>query len=529
MNIRKNRPLLLAILDGWGVAEPGPANAISMAETPYMDKWMKKFPSTTLVAHNGLVGLPEGQMGNSEVGHLNIGAGRTVYQDFTRINLSVKSGKFADNPAIGALMDKVQTQGNSLHLLGLLSDGGVHSHINHLFALLRISKAKGMKKVYIHCFMDGRDTPPSSGLEYMKQLLAGIKKIGCGQVATISGRYWGMDRDNRWDRVEKCWQAMVAGEGIAATDPVQAIKAAYYRQETDEFIAPTVLRDEKGDSSGHPPGLITDGDALVFFNFRADRVRELCHAFIDEPETFTGFDISNRPNRLSIVTMTEYEADFPFPVAFPPESLTRILAEEISGTGIRQLRIAETEKYAHVTYFFNGGLETPFPGEERILIDSPREVATYDKKPEMSAEEVSERLLAALEQAEKENNPFGVIILNFANCDMVGHTGVFDATLKAVETVDECLGKIYDFIQQRDGIMLITADHGNAEIMVDPYTEEPYTAHTLSPVPLILVSKQYANCKLRKNGALKDIAPTMLSILGLNIPEEMNGENLLEC
>ena len=528
MSKQKNRPLILAILDGWGVAEPGAASAISVAETPHMDKWSKKFPSTTLTAHGGLVGLPEGQMGNSEVGHLNIGAGRIVYQDFTRINLAVKSGEFAENPALTGAIDKVQKTGNSIHLLGLLSDGGVHSHINHLFALLRMCKARGLEKVYIHCFMDGRDTPPSSGLEYMEQLLSGIKKIGCGQVATISGRYWGMDRDNRWDRVEKCWQVLVAGEGISAADPVQAIKAAYYRQETDEFIAPIVLG--KGeDENNPPPGAINDGDSLVFFNFRADRVRELCHAFIDDPKFFTGFDISNRPNHLNIVTMTEYESDFPFPVAFPPQSLRRIFAEEISSKGTRQLRIAETEKYAHVTYFFNGGRETPFAGETRILIDSPREVATYDKKPEMSAEEVTERLLTALKQAEEEGNPFEVIILNFANCDMVGHTGVFAAAVQAVETVDGCLGKIHDFVRRRDGVMLITADHGNAEIMVDPHTGEPYTAHTLNPVPLVLVSEQYANCKLRRNGALRDIAPTMLALLGQDIPVEMDGGNLLEC
>ncbi len=525
MSKQKNRPLLLAILDGWGVAESGPANAISVADTPYMNRWMKKFPTTTLVAHDGLVGLPEGQMGNSEVGHLNIGAGRIVYQDFTRINLTVKSGEFAENPVLGAVMDKVKEKGSGIHLLGLLSDGGVHSHIDHLFALLRMCRAKALEKVYIHCFMDGRDTPPSSGLEYMNQLVTAIKKIGCGQVATISGRYWGMDRDNRWDRVEKCWQALVAGEGLAAVDPVQAVKAAYYRQETDEFIAPTVLQDNQDT----PLGLIDDGDGLIFFNFRADRVRELCHAFIDRPEKFTGFDISNRPNQLNIITMTEYETDFPFPVAFPPESLEHIFAEEISKNNIRQLRIAETEKYAHVTYFFNGGREAPLSGEERILIDSPREVATYDEKPEMSAEEVTEQLLAAMEQAEAEGNPFEVIILNFANCDMVGHTGVFPATVKAVETVDGCLGRIYDFIRQLDGIMLITADHGNAEIMVDPDTGEPYTAHSLNLVPLVLVSEQYANCKLRKNGALRDIAPTMLSLLGLGIPVEMDGKNLLEC
>ncbi len=498
--MRKNTPLLLAILDGWGIAEKSPTNAVDIADTPNMDEWSSAFPSTTLVAHNGLVGLPEGQMGNSEVGHLNIGAGRIVYQDFTRINLAIESGDFAENQELNGVMDKVQAKGSALHLMGLLSDGGVHSHVNHLVALLLMCKKKGLEKVFVHCFMDGRDTPPSSGLEYMRHLASEMKQIGCGRIATVSGRYWAMDRDKRWDRVEKAWQAVVAGHGNNALDPVEAIQEAYGRQETDEFIVPTVLVDAGGEAVGP----VSDGDGVVFFNFRADRVRELCHAFIDTD--FKGFEVTNRPNLLELVTMTEYESDFPFPVAFAPMSMNRILGEELSRHGLRQLRIAETEKYAHVTYFFNGGEEEPFDGEERLLIESPRDVATYDLKPAMSADAV-----------------------NFANCDMVGHTGIFDAAVKACATVDRCLGRIRSFMRERNGVMLITADHGNAEIMVDPATSGAYTAHSLNPVPLVLVADQFKECTLEGGGALKDIAPTMLSILDLPVPAEMEGENLLNC
>ncbi|MCI5164229.1 MAG: 2,3-bisphosphoglycerate-independent phosphoglycerate mutase, partial [Candidatus Electrothrix sp. AX5] len=359
-----NRPIVLAILDGWGLAPASATNAVSVARTPNMDRWAADCPSTTLVAHNGLVGLPEGQMGNSEVGHLNIGSGRIVYQDYTRINRAVELGEFADNPVLTKVMDQVKAAGRRIHFCGLLSDGGVHSHLNHLAALLTMAGARGLD-AKVHCFMDGRDTAPSSGAGYMEELLAAIERIGCGQVATVSGRYWAMDRDTRWDRVEKAWQALVGGQGLTAEDPLQAVKDAYAREETDEFIKPTVLVD----STGQPVGRISNGDAVVFFNFRADRVRELCHAFFDAD--FQGFDVSNRPELLELVTMTEYEADFLFPIAFPPQSLTRILGQEASKAGMHQLRIAETEKYAHVTYFFNGGGEEPFPGEDRILIESP--------------------------------------------------------------------------------------------------------------------------------------------------------------
>ncbi len=516
-------PVLLAILDGWGVAPDGAGNAVALADTPNMDSWHRQCPHTTLVAHNGLVGLPEGQMGNSEVGHLNIGAGRIVYQDFTRINLAIENGEFAENNTITTLLAQVKKAGATLHLCGLLSDGGVHSHIDHLLTLLQITTEHNIK-TRIHCFMDGRDTPPSSGINYMEQLVTTLQRNGSGEIATVSGRYWAMDRDTRWDRVEKAWQAMVEGQGIFAKEPLLAVKEAYKRGETDEFILPTVLIDD----DNRPVGTIKNGDAVLFFNFRADRVRELCQAFSET--NFTKFTMSNRPQLLSLVTMTRYEADFPFPVLFPPLQLTHILGEEVSRAGLHQLRIAETEKYAHVTYFFNGGREDPFPGEDRILIESPRDVATYDEKPEMSAVEVTDTLLAALQQ-QTAAPPYDLVILNFANGDMVGHTGILDAAIKACETVDRCLGRIADYMQKIDGVMVITADHGNAEVMVNPETGEPFTAHTLSPVPLMLVSDNHIKkqCRLEHGGALKDIAPTLLDLLGLDKPAEMEGNSLLDC
>ncbi|XOF32349.1 MAG: 2,3-bisphosphoglycerate-independent phosphoglycerate mutase [Candidatus Electrothrix sp. YB6] len=515
-----SRPVVLAILDGWGIAPASPTNAIAVAETPNMDRWTAEYPMTTLAAHNGAVGLPEGQMGNSEVGHLNIGAGRVVYQDYTRISRAIEQGEFAANLVLMAVMDKVKAAGSSIHFCGLLSDGGVHSHLSHLAALLEMAADRGLD-AKVHCFMDGRDTPPSSGAGYMQELLTAVERIGCGQVATVSGRYWAMDRDTRWDRVEKAWQAMIAGQGLTANDPLQAVQDAYQRKETDEFIKPTVLVDE----NGVPVGQIADGDAVVFFNFRADRVRELCHALSDVD--FRGFDVSNRPELLELVTMTEYEADFSFPVAFPPVTLQRILGEEVSRAGLHQLRIAETEKYAHVTYFFNGGEEKPFAGEDRMLIESPRDVATYDLKPAMSAVEVTDRLLAALKEHETAGTPYDLVILNFANGDMVGHSGVLEAAVQACATVDQCLGRIAGQVQAMGGVLLITADHGNAEIMVNPATGGPYTAHTLNPVPLILVSEKHKGCTLKNGGALKDIAPTLMHLLGLDQPEAMEGENLI--
>jgi 2,3-bisphosphoglycerate-independent phosphoglycerate mutase len=513
-------PVILTILDGWGLAAPTSTNAVHVADTPNMDRLSATYPMTSLTAHNGMVGLPEGQMGNSEVGHLNIGAGRIVYQDFTRINRAVERGELAANPVFIQVMDQVRAAGSRLHLCGLVSDGGVHSHIRHLIALIELAAAKGVA-VAVHCFMDGRDTPPTSGLGSMEELVAAMNRIGCGQVATISGRYWAMDRDKRWDRVQKGWDAMVAGAGPTGTDAVEVMREAYARGETDEFITPTVLVDPQG----APVGRIADNDALLFFNFRADRVRELCHAFGDAD--FSGFERGKRPQLLALVTMTEYEADFPFPVAFPPVALTRILGEEASRHGRRQLRIAETEKYAHVTYFFNGGNEVPYPDEDRILINSPRDVATYDQKPEMSAVEVTDRLLEVLAEREQAGAPYDLVILNFANGDMVGHTGVMAAAVTACETVDRCVGRIEQFVAERGGVMLITADHGNAEQMVDPEIGGPYTAHTLNPVPFIVVSAAHRNRTLRTGGALKDIAPTILTLMELPIPAEMEGEDLI--
>jgi 2,3-bisphosphoglycerate-independent phosphoglycerate mutase len=485
-----------------------------------MDRWMADYPFTTLVAHNGLVGLPEGQMGNSEVGHLNIGAGRIVYQDYTRINKSIESGEFYSNPALNDIMDKVRQQGSSLHLFGLVSDGGVHSHIDHLEALLKMAADKKLNRVYVHCFMDGRDTPPKSGSGYIAELVRAMENLQCGRIATITGRYWAMDRDTRWDRVEKAWDALVDGKGLRAADPLQAVEEAYRRGETDEFIAPTVLM-----KNDQPVARVSDNDAIIFFNFRADRARELTRAFTED--NFAGFDVTDRPGIINLVTFTEYESDFSLPIAFPPQSMHNILGEVVSGKGLRQLRIAETEKYAHVTYFFNGGEEKPFPGETRILIDSPRDVATYDLKPEMSAYQVTDRLLEVLQAAQSAGSPYDLVVLNFANGDMVGHTGIMDAAVKACEAVDKCLGKIRTYLKKCGGTMLVTADHGNAEIMFNAQTDGPFTAHSLNPVPFILVDDKYKDLQLRSGGALKDIAPTILALMDIGKPGEMEGESLL--
>lgn len=509
------KPVLLAILDGWGLGEETETNAVYMAKTPHVDKWLSEYPTTSLLAHNGAVGLPEGQMGNSEVGHLNIGAGRVVYQDFTRINKAVVEGTLATNEVLLQAIDKVLNKKSALHLMGLVSDGGVHSHLDHLLALVATAAEKGVEKIFIHAFMDGRDTPPSSGAGYMDDLVAGLTKIGRGAVATISGRYYAMDRDNRWQRVKLAWNALVAGEGVVAPeDPAEAMKDAYQRQETDEFIKPMVLH-----SNERPVATVNDDDAVLFFNFRADRARELTRAFT-LPD-FDGFDVANRPRLSDYVMMTQYDKVFESPALFPPMGLDRILGEEVSGAGLKQLRIAETEKYAHVTFFFNGGREEPFPGEDRVLIDSPREVATYDEKPAMSAVEVTEALLAKL-----DSGLYDLIILNFANADMVGHTGILAAAIAACETVDGCLGKLVAKVQELSGTVLVTADHGNSDIMFDAEAMEPYTAHTLNPVPFILINDDLKGKKLQSGGALKDIAPTILRLLDVDIPAEMEGECL---
>ncbi|MEA3547574.1 MAG: 2,3-bisphosphoglycerate-independent phosphoglycerate mutase [Thermodesulfobacteriota bacterium] len=512
----KSKPLLLAILDGWGVGLPTETNAVFVADTPNMDQWAEKYPCTTLAAHNGAVGLPEGQMGNSEVGHLNIGAGRIVYQDFTRINRAVEIDELEENDVLVAAMEKLSAKKNSLHLLGLVSDGGVHSHLDHLLALVRVAVKNGLTKIFIHAFMDGRDTPPHSGVDYIRQLQEELAKIGFGRIASITGRYYAMDRDTRWERVEVAWQALVNGRGETAADPVQAVLDAYERGESDEFIKPIILLDDDAD----PVATIRDDDAILFFNFRADRARELTRAFT--MEKFDGFDVSDRPLLTDFVMMTQYDKDFDLPILFPPLSLTHILGEEISSHGLRQLRIAETEKYAHVTFFFNGGREEPFPLEDRVLIPSPRDVATYDLEPGMSADKITDTLLAELDK-----DKYSLIILNFANGDMVGHTGKMKAAVAACETVDKCLGRLVKKIQEMDGTVLITADHGNADIMWNEETHEPFTAHTLNPVPFCLINDNYMGRDLQNGGALKDIAPTILTLLDLPIPAEMEGESLL--
>ncbi|MEW6500715.1 MAG: 2,3-bisphosphoglycerate-independent phosphoglycerate mutase [Thermodesulfobacteriota bacterium] len=507
-------PVLLAILDGWGYGEQTESNAVHVAKTPNMDRWQRECPFTTIVAHNGAVGLPEGQMGNSEVGHLNIGAGRIVYQDFTRINREIATGNFRHNEVLGAAMAKA-AKGGKLHLLGLLSDGGVHSHLDHLVALLEMAAGMGLSEVYVHAFMDGRDTPPKSGAGYMAQLTEAMARIGVGKVATVSGRYYAMDRDNRWDRVALAWQALVDGAAeFTATEPVAAVEAAYGRDETDEFIKPTILLD-----GGRPVATIDDGDVVIFFNFRADRARQLTHALTDA--RFDGFARKQAPQLVELVTFTRYDKHFTLPVAFPPQSLAHILGEEVSRYGIRQLRIAETEKYAHVTYFFNGGREEPFPLEERALIPSPKEVATYDQKPEMSAYQVAEELLARI-----AGMPYGLVVLNFANGDMVGHSGMLAAAVKACEAVDQCLGRIVEKFTAQGGVVLVTADHGNAEIMVDPVTGGPFTAHSSNPVPLVMVGAA-PGLGLRDGGTLTNLAPTILDLMGLPIPVEMESTSLL--
>ncbi len=514
--MKQTTPILLAILDGWGAGPLSESNAIHVARTPNMDSWAENFPSTTLLAHNGAVGLPEGQMGNSEVGHLNIGAGRIVYQDFTRINRAIESGDFFNNEVLTKTLAKALKNKSGLHLMGLVSDGGVHSHVNHLQALLEMAADYGLTRVYIHAFMDGRDTPPSSGKNYICRLQDELARIGIGRLASISGRFYAMDRDNRWDRIAVAWQAIVDGQGIKGEDPVQAVQGAYDRGETDEFIRPIVLHDEKG----NPVATVGDNDSVIMFNFRADRVREMTHVFTDD--SWQEFTLERRPKLAEYVTFTQYDKHFTLPVAFPPVSMDHILAEEISSHGLRQLRIAETEKYAHVTYFFNGGREEPFPLEERSLIPSPKEVATYDLKPEMSAYLVTDELLKRM-----DSESYALIVLNFANGDMVGHSGIMEAAVKACEAVDICLGKIVKKFTSKGGIVLITADHGNAETMSDPHTHSPITAHSLNPVPFILISERHKECTLREDGSLRDIAPTILSLQGLPIPREMTGKVLV--
>lgn len=504
------KPLILMILDGFGVGLESEKNfdAIKAANKPNIDKLFAENPVTKIGASGLDVGLPDGQMGNSEVGHTNIGAGRIVYQELTRITKSIEDGDFFNNEALLKAVENAAQDEKALHIMGLLSNGGVHSHNTHMYAIVELAKRKGVKNVYVHAFLDGRDVPPSSGKDFVAECADKLKEIGLGKIATVMGRYYAMDRDNRWERVEKAYSAMVYGEGNKACCAVKAVENSYAENVTDEFVIPTVCEED---------ATIKAGDSLVFFNFRPDRAREITRTFVD-PE-FSGFERKNGFFPLTYVCMTQYDATMPnVDVAFKPQSLKNTLGEYISEKGMSQLRIAETEKYAHVTFFFNGGVEKQYDGEDRILVKSPA-VATYDLQPEMSAYEVTDKLVEAI-----KTGKYDMIILNYANCDMVGHTGVFEAAVKAVEAVDECVGKIVSAIREMDGVALITADHGNADKMVDT-DGSPFTAHTTNLVPFCVIGYP---CELREGGRLADIAPTMLKIMGLEQPAEMTGESIIK-
>lgn len=507
------KPTVLMILDGYGLNENEAGNAVAEGKTPVMDRLMAECPFVKGNASGMAVGLPDGQMGNSEVGHLNMGAGRIVYQDLTKITKAIKDGDFFENKALLAACENAKKNDSALHMYGLVSDGGVHSHNTHIYGLLELAKRQGLKKVYVHCFLDGRDTPPASGKEYVEELAAKMEEIGVGEVATVMGRYYAMDRDNRWERVEKAYRAMVYGEGEKALSGPEGIQNSYDKDTTDEFVLPTVVMKD-----GAPVATIKDNDSVIFFNFRPDRAREITRTFCDDG--FTGFEREKRIET-TYVCFTEYDVTIPNKqVAFVKEEITNTFGEFLAKNGLKQARIAETEKYAHVTFFFNGGVEEPNEGEDRILVNSPK-VATYDLKPEMSAYEVCGKLVEAV----KSGN-YDVIIINFANPDMVGHTGVEAAAIKAIEAVDECVGKTVDAVKKAGGQMFICADHGNAEQLIDDETGEPFTAHTTNPVPFILVNAD-PSYKLREGGCLADIAPTLIEMMGLTKPEEMTGRSLI--
>jgi 2,3-bisphosphoglycerate-independent phosphoglycerate mutase len=509
----KYRPAALIILDGWGINPNEQYNAIKKANTPYLDGLFANNPHATLLCSGEAVGLPQGQMGTSEVGHLNIGAGRVVYQSLVRISKALREGEFQQNQVFIDLINYAVHQDRPLHLMGLVSPGGVHSHTEHLYGLIHLAKELGVKQVLIHAFLDGRDTPPTSAHEYITALEEYCRTEGLGRIATIGGRYYAMDRDKRWERVAKAYAAMVDGNGESADSAAQAVENSYRRQINDEFVLPVVICEK-----GQPVGRIAAGDPVLFFNFRPDRAREITRAFVD-PQ-FTGFERQAGFLNPKFACMTQYDATLDVPLLFPPEKrMKNILAEVLASHGLKQLRIAETEKYAHVTFFFNGGVETPYPLEERILVSSPK-VATYDLKPEMSAFEVTEKVLAEIAK-----DKFDVIIMNYANCDMVGHTGVFEAARKAVETVDQCLSQVIPAILAKGGAAIITADHGNAELMEDYQTHEPYTAHTTFPVPVIITG--VPSGLTARDGGLKDLAPTLLQLLGVAKPDEMTGDSLL--
>ena len=507
------KPTVLLILDGYGERKEKDGNAIALANTPVMDKLKKEFSYVEGQASGLFVGLPDGQMGNSEVGHMNMGAGRIVYQELTRITKAIEDGDFFENKALKEAVEHCKKENTALHFMGLVSSGGVHSHIGHIYGLLELAKRAGLKKVYLHAFLDGRDTPPDSGKSFLMDVEKKMQELGVGEIATISGRYYAMDRDKNYDRVEKAYRAMVDGTGEKASSVEEAIDASYAKKVYDEFVLPTVI--EK-DGAVHT---VSDGDAMIFFNFRPDRAREICHAFCDDE-----FNFFNRGARKKVffVCFTDYDPTIPNKlVAFEKEEIHNTLGEVVSNLGKNQLRIAETEKYAHVTFFFNGGKEEPYENEDRILVPSPKEVPTYDLKPEMSCYTVTEKLTEAI-----RSGKYDLVVANFANPDMVGHTGVLSAAIKAIEVVDECMGKVVDAVESMHGNLFILADHGNADIMIDEKTGEPYTAHTTNPVPFILVSDE--KHKLREGGCLADVAPTLLELMGIPQPKEMTGKSLLE-
>ncbi len=506
------KPLLLCIMDGFGINPDDKGNAVKIANTPNLDEIFATYPTTSLEASGMAVGLPDGQMGNSEVGHTNIGAGRIVYQELTRITKSIADGDFFENEALNKAVENCKKNNSALHIMGLVSDGGVHSHNTHIYGIVELAHRKGLEKVFVHCFLDGRDVPPSSGKDFVADMAEKLQDIGTGKIATVMGRYYAMDRDNRWDRVEKAYNAMVKGEGETAACGVCAVANSYAADTTDEFVLPTVITE-----NGAPVGKISANDSIVFANFRPDRAREITRTLVD-PE-FDGF--KREFFNTYFVCMTQYDKTMPnVDVAFKPQVLTNTLGEYLSIKGKKQLRIAETEKYAHVTFFFNGGVEKVSEGEDRALINSPK-VATYDLQPEMSAFEVTDKLMEKL-----DNDDLDVIILNYANCDMVGHTGIIDCAVKAVETVDTCVGRVKEKILSMGGAMLITADHGNADQMIDPESQGPFTAHTTFPVPFTVIG--CGEVSLRKDGVLADIAPTMLKILELEKPDEMTGKSIIE-
>ncbi len=534
------KPLVLIILDGWGYRAESSANAIALARKPSYDRLLQEYPNTLIHTSGKYVGLPDGQMGNSEVGHLNIGAGRIVHMDSARIELMIQNGEFFSNPTLLAAMKNARSGGRRLHLFGLLSDGGVHSHQTHLYALLKMARQNDVDRVFVHAFMDGRDTLPTSGASYLEQLQQKMREYNTGKIATVNGRYYAMDRDRRWERIAKAFNAMVYGDGEAGkyADAVQGVKDSYNKGVTDEFIVPFVCinkdKDKDKESRGAALATIRDDDSCVCFNFRADRVRQITRALTRNSglNEQGGNDLPGAadldatiprdrvPKNLHYVCMTRYDKKFTLSVVIPPESLPNIMANIMGEMNLRNLRVAETEKYAHVTYFFNGGVEQPFPGEERILVPSPK-VATYDLKPEMSAAGIADTVVKAV-----EDGTFDVIIVNFANADMVGHSGKIEPTIKAVETVDACLGRIEMAVRTKGGALLITADHGNAEMMVDPATGGPHTAHTTNPVPLIVVAENNKKFTLKPNGSLRDISPTILGMLGIPQPKEMTGHDL---